>query len=63
MLIKFGLQMSPIFPPEFVFTNERPQLFTGIVFKFHMHVHNFSIKLICIQYYPRLLSEEISEVC
>ena len=28
------------FPLDFEFTSERTHLFTGIVFKFHMHVHN-----------------------
>ena len=33
-------QIWPFFPLEFEFTSERTHLFTGMVFKFQMHVHN-----------------------
>ena len=34
---KQGLKYNQISPPDSVFTPERSSLFTGIVFKFHMH--------------------------
>ena len=58
MLIKWGFKCHQFSPQNLCL-----QMSVLIIHWHCVHVHNFSIKLICIQYYPRLLSEEISEVC
>ena len=43
--IKLGIKCTNFFSPDLVFTSECPHyIFMDIVFKFHMHVHDFSKK-------------------
>ena len=54
-VIEWGFNCQNFFP-YFVFTSEHPSLFTGIVCKFHVHVHNMIQKSAIRMYRPRSFS-------
>ena len=54
-----GVQMSQIFLQDLVFSSERPHYSLAL---FSSFINKWTT-LICIQKDPRLLYEEISEIC